>query len=100
VLHEVEGTKVKELTVNPGQSLSMQRHANRSEYWHVISGQAVVYGLMPDGSSMPELRLETHSDYKIPKGEWHQLTNPFDVPCKLVEIQFGLECNELDIERK
>ena len=30
VLHEVPGTKVKELTVNPGCTLSMQRHSSRA----------------------------------------------------------------------
>jgi len=100
VLHEVKGTKVKELTVNPGQSLSMQRHNNRAEYWHVTSGKAVVCSTMPNGYGLPAITLETHSDYKIPKSEWHQLTNPFEVPCKLIEIQFGLTCDESDIERK
>ena len=100
VLHEVKGTKVKELTIEPGQSLSMQRHKSRNEYWHVTSGTAVVCSMMPNGYSLPALRLETHSDYKVPKNDWHQLTNPFDVPCKLVEIQFGESCTEEDIERK
>jgi len=100
VLHKVDGTKVKELTVNSGQSLSMQRHINRAEYWHVTSGQAVVNAMMPDGYMLPALKLETHSNYHVPKLEWHQLTNPFDIPCKLIEIQFGSLCNESDIERK
>jgi mannose-6-phosphate isomerase-like protein (cupin superfamily) len=55
---------------------------------------------MPNGYSLPALELNTHANYKVPKNEWHQLTNPFDVPCKLVEIQFGAACEELDIERK
>jgi D-beta-D-heptose 7-phosphate kinase/D-beta-D-heptose 1-phosphate adenosyltransferase len=42
VLHEVAGMKVKELTVNPGKSLSMQRHHHRAEYWIVSEGQASV----------------------------------------------------------
>jgi mannose-6-phosphate isomerase-like protein (cupin superfamily) len=39
-------------------------------------------------------------EYKVPVGEWHQLTNPFDVPLKIVEIQYGSQCDEDDIERK
>jgi len=34
------------------------------------------------------------------KQEWHQLTNPYDQPLKLVEIQYGEQCVEEDIERK
>ena len=100
VLHEVTGTKVKELTIEPGQSLSMQRHKFRSEYWHVTSGRAVVAAMMPNGYCLPARTLETHDNYKIAKSDWHQLTNPFDTPCKLVEIQFGEACEEEDIERR
>ena len=56
--------------------------------------------MMPNGYSLPAIKLETHSNYKVPKNDWHQLTNPFDIPCKLVEIQFGESCSEEDIERK
>lgn len=100
VLHEVPGMKVKELTVEPGKTLSMQRHKKRSEYWIVSEGQAVVNRLMDSGYSMPSATLTTHSEYKVPVTDWHQLTNPFDVPVKVVEIQYGEDCIEEDIERK
>lgn len=100
ILHTVQGTKVKELTVEPGKSLSMQRHECRAEYWHVTSGKAVVNAMMPNGYCLPALKLETHASYKVPLGEWHQLTNPFDEPCKIVEIQYGTRCDEEDIERR
>jgi len=100
VLHEVAGTKVKELTVEPGQSLSMQRHQLRAEYWLVTSGQAVVNSAMENGYSLPPKHLHTHDTYRVGVGEWHQLTNPFKEPCKLVEIQYGTACVEQDIERR
>ena len=100
VLHEVPGTKVKELVVNPGQSLSMQRHSERAEHWHVSEGQCVVHSLTEHGHEMPTKTLEKHDQYRILVNEWHQLTNPFDKPCKLVEIQYGTACVEEDIERR
>ncbi len=100
VLHEVPGTKVKELTVEPGQSLSMQRHTYRSEYWHVAAGECVVNSMTESGYMLPPAVLKEHNFYKVPKKEWHQLTNPFNVPCKVVEIQYGERCEEEDIERK
>lgn len=100
VLHEVEGTKAKELTVEPGQSLSMQRHNDRSEYWLVTSGKAVVHSAMRNGYALPAKTILTHDSYSVPVGEWHQLTNPFTEPCKLVEIQYGKRCDEEDIERR
>jgi cytidyltransferase-like protein len=101
VLHDVPGMKVKELTVNPQCSLSMQRHSQRSEYWIVSDGEAVVHRQMSSGYSMPSIVLEKHKETKIPVSEWHQLSNPSEtVPLKLVEIQYGECCIEEDIERK
>ena len=100
VLHEVPGMKVKELTVNPGQSLSMQRHSHRSEYWIVSEGRACVNRAMASGYALPSSELAKHEEHKIPVGEWHQLTNPHDEPVKIVEIQYGGLCIEEDIERK
>ena len=94
VLHDVEGTKVKELVVEPGKSLSMQRHKYRSEIWKVTSGMCQVLG-----AGVPTT-LGKHGSYYIARGDWHQLTNPFAEPCKIVEIQYGPECAEEDIERR
>jgi cytidyltransferase-like protein len=100
VLHEVPGCKVKELTVDPGKSLSMQRHEFRSEYWLVSHGACVVNSTTANGYALPPTLLKEHLEFRIPVGEWHQLTNPYDVPCKIVEIQYGEKCVEEDIERK
>ena len=100
VLHEVPGTKVKELTINPGQSLSMQRHARRAEYWHVSYGACDVFSTMPDGYALPVVLLSEHMNYHVPTGQWHRLTNPYEIPCKIVEIQYGAACTEEDIERR
>lgn len=94
VLHEAPGMKVKELTVNPGSSLSMQRHAKRSEYWVVEEGACNV------ATEDQVIALSTHETIDIPVHNWHQLINPFDKPCRIVEIQYGELCDELDIERK
>lgn len=100
VLHEVDGTKVKELTIDPKCSLSMQRHKNRNEYWHVTEGECILYMQMASGYSIPPVVMKKHSQMKIPQGEWHKLSNISDYPCKIVEIQYGDSCVETDIERK
>jgi len=94
VLHEAPGMKVKELTVNPGKSLSMQRHFKRSEYWVVEEGEGRVAG---DDNIV---KLSTHETIDIPVNTWHQLINMSDNPCRIVEIQYGEDCQEEDIERK
>ena len=100
VLHEVPGMKVKELTVNPGCSLSMQRHQQRAEYWIVSEGEAVVNRATPLEFELPPAILNKHDQLHIATKEWHQLTNPYEHPLKIVEIQYGEQCVEEDIERK
>jgi cytidyltransferase-like protein len=98
VLHDVAGTKVKELVVNPDSSLSMQRHNFRAEYWHVTEGCAVVNTITPYLVASKNTLYKNQS-MNIHLGEWHQLTNPFSGPCKIIEIQYGEKCIEEDIER-
>jgi cytidyltransferase-like protein len=93
VLHEVPGMKVKELTVDPGKSLSMQKHFKRSEIWCVSEGQCVVK------TDTGQEQKNLHEIIHIPVEGWHQLTNPFEVSCKIVEIQYGESCIEEDILR-
>jgi len=100
VLHEVPGLKVKELTVNPGQSLSLQRHKFREEHWIVSEGEGLVDRQMASGYALPPVQLKKHDEHSILKNEWHRLSNPFENPLKMVEIQFGERCEEEDIERK
>jgi len=100
VLHEVPGMKVKELTVEAGKSLSMQRHFKRSEYWIISEGRAIVNSQLDSGYTMPPQLLEKHDEYRILTAEWHQLTNPFNTPVKVVEVQYGEQCEEEDIERR
>jgi cytidyltransferase-like protein len=99
VLHEVPGVKVKELTVLPGKSLSMQRHKFRNEFWMVSEGECIVKG-EADGVIFKDKYLSIHNRFDVPTYFWHQLTNPYDKPCKIVEIQYGNKCEEDDIERK
>lgn len=101
VVHEYDKhTKVKELAVPPGEKLSMQRHQHRSEHWFIAEGTATVYTL--DSSSDVDLHgvYKQHQSLHIEQGRWHQLANEHDVPLKLVEIQYGTNCVEEDIERR
>jgi cytidyltransferase-like protein len=100
VLYHHDGTKVKELTVLPGKSLSMQRHKFRSEHWHVVEGMCEVSKLIDSGYVLPPRLLTRHQTISIETNEWHQLHNPYSQPCKIVEIQYGIYCEEEDIERK
>ena len=94
VLREYPGCKVKELIVRPGKSTSLQRHFKRAELWFVRAGvgTAVVGDF--------RLKLARGSYVGVNTGEWHQIINTGDDPLCIVEVQFGAECVEDDIERR
>lgn len=95
VLHEIgRNVKVKELTVDPDKTLSMQRHSKRAEFWFVAEGTALLKTL---DDAIIYRQFDT---MHIPNNSWHQLANETNEPLKIIEIQYGLECIEEDIERK
>lgn len=87
-------TKVKRLVVDPGCSLSMQRHEHRSEHWYVTSGQCCVE--LEDQT----MTLTAHQSLVIGVASWHRLYNPFSKPCSIIETQYGSSCVESDIQRR
>ena len=100
VIHEAPGIKVKELVVEPGGALSMQRHQDRAEFWLVSAGQATVYTLNAATDAELRGRYGRHEYLHIDNHEWHQLVNEDPNPLKIIEIQYGDRCEESDIERQ
>lgn len=82
---------VKIITVNPNESLSLQSHASRSEFWHVISGAGTV-----------EIDDEKHDakkgdEFEVAIGAKHRLSAS-DEGLEILEIARG-EFDEQDIIR-
>lgn len=99
-LFEEDQIKVKELIVKPGKGMSFQKHFKRNEIWLVSKGSCIVNYSNDDPNNKSNIQLNKFDHYLVPVGEWHQITNPFDKPCHIIEIQYGEECIESDIERK
>ena len=85
--------QVKRITVNPGASLSLQRHRRRSEHWVVVKGTAEV----TRGSEV--FSLQADESVYIPAGTVHRLANRGAEPLELIEVQSGDYLGEDDIER-
>lgn len=93
VLENAPGIKIKQLNVQPGGKLSLQRHQQRSEHWMIVSGKALVTcddykGFVAAGASV-----------SIPQGAVHRLENPGLEPVVVIEVQMGAYLGEDDIER-
>ncbi len=93
VLSDAPSHKVKRLTVEPGERLSYQRHAQRSEHWFVVGGEGVV---TIDGREQP-VRAGTAVD--VPVGAAHRIASTGTEPLVFVEVQHGSYFGEDDIER-
>ena len=101
VLHQVgKEVKLKELTVEPGKSLSMQKHKQRAEFWFVSEGEASVYTLNRKTDSELVGKFTQFDHTWIANNEWHQLVNETLEPLRIIEIQYGTNCVEEDIERQ
>ena len=98
-LFEEENTKVKELIVSPGKGMSFQKHFKRNEIWLVSRGSCLINYSKEDPNQKKNIKLNKHDHFIVPVGQWHQITNPYKDPCHLIEIQYGEECIEEDIER-
>ena len=79
--------------------MSFQKHFKRHEIWMVSKGSCIVNYSKDDPDNKKSIQLNKFDHYLVPLGEWHQITNPFDKTCHLIEIQYGEECVEDDIER-
>ena len=46
-----------------------------------------------------EFILKKDDIFQVKKNEWHQIINPYENICKIIEIQYGEKVEESDIER-
>ena len=102
VLDDKPGYKVKELVIEPGKSLSDQRHHIRSEHWYVLKGECTLNienPLLPETKFTIQLQ-ELSNGFIIPVNTWHQAINNTDTLCHILEVQYGEQCIEDDIERR
>ncbi len=85
--------KVKKLTINPGQNLSLQYHKKRSEHWVVVEGKANV------NLEDKNIILKKGESIDIPLGAKHSLGNNTEENLIVIEVQLGTYFGEDDIIR-
>jgi mannose-1-phosphate guanylyltransferase/mannose-6-phosphate isomerase len=92
-IEEGESFKVKRIQVNPGASLSLQKHTKRAEHWVVVKGVAEVI------CNDKKITLKENESTYIPLGHTHRLSNPGKDILEIIEVQSGSYLGEDDIER-
>ena len=92
-------TQSKELIIEPGKGISYQRHFKRSEIWFVSKGQCEIKYSASNPDNFTVFTLKTDDNFHVKANEWHQVYNTTKEPCHIIEIQYGEETTEDDIER-
>ena len=99
-LFETKNIKVKELIVEPRKSMSFQRHFKRNEIWLVSEGECEVNSSVDKNlKNIKTYMLKKYDYFIVSLGQWHQITNTTNKQTHIIEIQYGDECIEEDIER-
>jgi mannose-1-phosphate guanylyltransferase/mannose-6-phosphate isomerase len=93
ILDEDQRFKIKKISVNPGQTLSLQMHYHRSEHWIVVRGTANV--IIGDKEKI----VHENESIFVPKGAVHRVSNPGKVVLEIIEAQVGEYLEEDDIVR-
>jgi mannose-6-phosphate isomerase-like protein (cupin superfamily) len=100
-LFQDDAVRVKELIIEPGKGISYQRHFKRDEIWFVSKGECEIkhgiYPKYPDNFALRTLR--TDESFTVKRNEWHQIINKSTENCHIIEIQYGGDTHEDDIER-
>jgi len=98
-LYQQPECKVKELIIAPNSGISYQRHEHRSELWFVREGCVNVKYTQGKPEGGYTIGLSKHDTFIVEQGAWHQLYNTSESNCYIIEIQYGSETVETDIER-
>jgi mannose-6-phosphate isomerase len=86
------GYRVKRIVVNPGRRLSLQKHAQRDEFWVIVEGE----GKLTLGTETRHVRKGDTVSIII--GQVHRLENTGRSFLVLIETALGV-CLEDDITR-
>jgi mannose-1-phosphate guanylyltransferase/mannose-6-phosphate isomerase len=92
-LEEGRNFKVKRIQINPGKSISLQRHQRRSEHWVAVQGKVFIQ------KDNQEFELNQNESAYIDKNEIHRLLNKSNEVVQIIEVQSGEYLGEDDIER-
>jgi mannose-1-phosphate guanylyltransferase/mannose-6-phosphate isomerase len=93
VLKDEPHFKSKKITVKPGQQISYQSHAKRSEHWIIVKGVGEV---TLNEEKIPVLQGST---VFIEQGSKHRIRNTSSEPLEFIEVQTGSYFGEDDIVR-
>ena len=97
--YDSKEVKVKELIVSPKKGMSFQKHNYRNEIWLIIKGACKVVYSNEESERKKNKISNKFEKFSVKEGQLHQIINPFEKECHIIEIQYGDSVLEDDIER-
>ena len=91
--HDINGFKIKRISVYPGKRLSLQSHNHRSEHWVIVKGTAKVQ------LNSDSIIINKDESIYIPVKALHRIENIGDDLLEFTETQIGYYLGEDDIVR-
>ena len=93
VIAKNTGYQIKEIKVERGEKISLQKHKGRSEFWQIVKGKSkIIIG-------KEEYFLKENEHIYIPKDTVHRIENIGKKELIFIEIQLGENLIEEDIIR-
>ncbi len=93
VLMEDYTYKIKEITINAGQKLSLQYHQHRTEDWIIVKGKGIAI------VNLEQITLSEGNHVQILPFQVHRAINDSTEPLVFIEVQRGSYLGEDDIRR-
>ncbi|HEY8190446.1 MAG TPA: mannose-1-phosphate guanylyltransferase/mannose-6-phosphate isomerase [Micavibrio sp.] len=85
ILTEPSGYNAREITVNPGETLSLERHDHQSKFWTVVEGKASVE------IGVSKKILQAYDTIYIPAGVDYSISGLSQENVKIVEVSQGAQ---------
>ena len=92
-VYKADFCQVRHISVAPGGTVGLQKHAHRAEHWIIVRGVATVT------KGTEAFVVFENSSVWIPAGVAHRLENKGKETLDVIEVQSGAQLDENDIER-
>ena len=90
VLYNDTTCRVKEVHLDPGATMQMERHKKKSEFWFVAKGDCQVeYAWPEDVNKLKTRSLTKYMHFYVPSGQFHRIYNETKLPCKILVMEYS-----------
>ena len=95
VLYNDENSRVKEVHLEAGSCMVMEKHLRKSEFWFVVKGECVV-DYSWEETEEKSRKLLKHMHFYVPSNQFHNMRNETKMPCKILVMEYSGNGSDFD----